>query len=335
VTLAVRHRAGRPFANAADLRFILELPWLWFVSWLIAERRWRAICRRMEALKAYLGLFDPAPAAAAMARAVDSADPLALALESAAGRSECHLQILRSLRPGGWRPAIRLSGEEHLAAAAVGGRGCLLWVAHFCFNSLAVKIALARAGYRLWHVSRPEHGFSKSRLGIAVFNRLRIAAEAPHLAGRIVIDRSNPAGAMLAARRVLEGGGIVSITAGAWEGIRLGLSHFLGGRLPLAPGAPGLAILTGAPLLPVFAWRGGGAVLNVEIDAPLVPPAVPRAAATRYLAQAFADRTAAHVLRVPAEWRDWKNLRFDDAPSDVLLPKAQIPGDESRRGPSR
>ena len=90
----------------------------------------------------------------------------------------------------------------------------MLRIGHCCFDALAAKKALAWSGHLTSHVSRREHGFSKSRLGIATVNRIRVRAELAHLAGRIVIDRDKSISATPATRRMLKRNGIVSITAG-------------------------------------------------------------------------------------------------------------------------
>ena len=131
-----------------------------------------------------------------------------------------------------------------------------------------------------------------------------------NLAGRIVIDRAKPMSATLAARRVLERNGIVSITAGAWEGQRLAVVELLGGTLELAVGAPGLARLTGAPLLPVFAVRDDAGALRVTLDAPIpVAREGDTDAALQEAAQRFAGRLEPWIRRYPAQWRDWKSLQ--------------------------
>lgn len=278
------------------------------------ERWWTAFCRGLEAATARLRFFDPAPVARIAKRVLGPADPAfdarAFALTSAAGRSEHHLQILRAAGPGGWNAPVELVGREHLDAALAAGHGAVLWVAHFCFNALAAKKALADAGYRAWHLSRPEHGFSKSRLGIATVNRIRVRAELEHLAGRIVIERDKPMSATLAAQRELKRNGIVSITAGAWEGQRLAGIELLGGTLELAVGAPGLERLAGAPLLPVFAVRDERGSLRVTVDAPIpVERGRDVDAALQEAAQRYAERLEPWIRRYPAQWRDWKNLR--------------------------
>ena len=310
-----RSRGARPWLTREDLRFGAELPILALAAAAVPERRWPAFCRRLEAAKASLGFFDPAPVARIAKRVLGPGEPgfdaLGFALASAAGRSEHHLQILKAVAPGGWNAPIDLVGREHLDAALAAGRGTVLWVAHFCFKALATKKALADAGYRAWHMSRPEHGFSKSRLGIATVNRIRVRAELAHLAGRIVIDREKPMSATLAAQRELKRNGIVSITAGAWEGQRLAGVDLLGGTLELAVGAPGLARLAGAALLPVFAVRDDDGALRVTLDAPIPVAREGEAdAALQEAAQRFAERLGPWIRRYPSQWRDWKNLRL-------------------------
>jgi hypothetical protein len=210
--MAIRRRdtakAPRRWLIREDLQFALELPLLWLVALVTPERRWRGFCYRLEAIKARLRLHDPVKVAGTSARvlgpSIPSFDPRAFALESAAGRSEHHMQILRARAPGGWRTTHEVEGAAHLDRALATGKGAVLWVAHFCFNALATKIALDDAGYRVWHLSRPEHGFSKSRIGIALFNPIRVGAEVPYLAGRIIIERDKPMAATLAAQRRLK-----------------------------------------------------------------------------------------------------------------------------------
>ena len=309
--MATRSPAPRPFFAVSDARFLAELPWLWFVAWFLPERRWDRLCRGLERFKARLGWSDPDTVATIMARGLGDDTSPDLAIRWAAGRTECHLEVLRMLRPGGRAmPAFEISGLEHLTAAVAEGRGCLLWVAHFCFNSLAVKAAITGAGYRLWHVSRREHGFSKTRFGMRVLNPMRVAAERRYLAGRILIDRANPGGALVAARRTLEIGAVVSFTAGAWEGVRPIDVDLLGARLPLSTGAAGLALTTGAPLLPVFATRGDRGEVRIEIAAPIaLPTEGTRDEKLRRMAQEFADRTEPYIRQCPGEWRGWRNLK--------------------------
>jgi lauroyl/myristoyl acyltransferase len=226
------------------------------------------------------------------------------------------LQVLRSRSHGGWSATPLLEGAAHLDAALAKGRGAVLWVAHFCFHALATKKALRAAGYPVWHLSRPEHGFSKSRLGIALYNGIRTGAEREHLAGRIVFDRERPGAAGIAAMRVLRKNGILSVTAGDWEGQRLATVQLCGGTLDLAVGAPRLARISGATLLPVFTVRGKDEDTIRVIIGPALP--VPQRGdaddALQNAARGFARALEHYVRGYPAEWREWKKLRL--APDD-------------------
>jgi lauroyl/myristoyl acyltransferase len=192
------------------------------------------------------------------------------------------------------------------------GNGVVLWVAHFGFNGLATKVALARAGFGVFHLSRPEHGFSKSQFGVRFLNPIRVHAELPHLAGRIVIDRANSNQAKSAAESVLKSNGIVSITAGAWEGRRIAIANLLGGTLELATGAPGLAISSGAVLLPVFTVRDEETgTIRVIVDQPIVQSKeVDKLEQIDRMTQEFVDRLRPYIIDYPEQWRDWKSLKI-------------------------
>jgi lauroyl/myristoyl acyltransferase len=313
---ATRGLDKRPLATWQDLQVAIELPILWILALVMPERSWCSVCLWLERFKAWLRLFDlrrvADTAARAMAAARPSFDGLIFAIQTAAGRSENHMQILRSRSPFGWKAKPQLVGRVNLDAALAEGHGAVLWVAHFCFNSLAAKKALSQAGYRVWHLSRPEHGFSKSKLGIALFNWIRIGAELRYLAGRIVIERDKPASATLAAHRVLKKNGVISITAGAWEGQRLAEIELLTGKFELAIGAPGLAWLAGSQLLPIFTVRGSSAnPIQVVIEKPLrLPPGITMEDAVQLATNQFGKLLEEYISRYPAEWRDWKNLRL-------------------------
>ena len=166
--------------------------------------------------------------------ATDSQKAIQIARDLQAAVYELRLQNLRVWRPrflgGGWNPRVTLSGAEHLAAALAAGRGGILWVGHFAFNSNVTKIALSAHGHPIAHMSRPEHGFSKTRFGVALLNPVRRIPEDRYLRQRIVYDRRNPAAAMRRMIGTLNGNGILSITAGAWEGSDLAEGALLGGR---------------------------------------------------------------------------------------------------------
>src|SRR5262249_13135228 len=82
-------------------------------------------------------------------------------------------------------------------------------------------------------------------------------------------------------------------------------------ELELSTGAPGLAHVADAALLPVFTVRDAGARLIRVIVGPPIPVdrGVDRKTAVADATQRFADRLAPFVARHPLQWRDWEKLR--------------------------
>ena len=314
-----RAATGRPWVTLEDAKLAAALPLLWMFAVTTPEPRWRALCHRLETIRACFNDSDlervGRVAQCVVGGSHASFERRAFALGAAAGATEHNLQVLRSRSRDGWNPVLQLEGAAHLDSALAAGRGAVLWVAHFCFHALATKKALSDAGYRVWHLSRPEHGFSRSTVGIALFNGIRTAAEARQLAGRIVFERDRPGAAAVAAVRVLAQNGILSITAGDWEGQRIAVIDVCGGKLQLAVGAPRLARLSGAALLPVFTVRGvDQQTIRVVIESALAVRSGGEAdAALQSAAQAFGRVLESYVRRYPCEWRDWDRLELPGA----------------------
>lgn len=182
------------------------------------------------------------------------------------------LQLLRFYRPGGWQPRIEVAGEDHLEHALAQGKGAILWVASSTFSDIASKIALRQLGYSVWHLSRHTHGhLSLTRFGFRYINPIRIAVERRYLADRVVIDPDHPKAAVARLERLLEDNQVVSITVGT-EARKVTLAPFGPVHVPLAGGAPNLAIKKEAALLPVFAERRPDGRFLVTIEAPLEAP---------------------------------------------------------------
>jgi lauroyl/myristoyl acyltransferase len=232
---------------------------------------------------------------------------------------EMQMQDLRAWRPGGWRPggwrlggwrpAMRLEGEEHLKAALAQGKGAILWLAPFVFNSGPTKIAIHERGYRVSHLSSPKHGYSETKFGVGYLNKVRCIPEDRCIAQRVVFDRHAPSTAMRRLMRALKAGEVVSIVAASTEGSDMIKASIFGGRLPVAVGAPRLAGLTGAPILPVFTVRDAG-VFRIVIEEPIPMPAQ-GGTDERCIAAAaeFLRRSEPWVRRFPGQWRAWSKWR--------------------------
>ncbi len=308
-----RNLAARPEWQKSDLAIAGSLAGLLPLSWLLPEGAWAPLCRALARTPGPVDRSTFDRTAANIQAALGEPDRRraeAIARDLQAAVYELRMQNLRAWRPGGWRPGIALEGEDHLLRALARGKGAILWVAHFAFNSNITKIVLHRRGHRVSHLSRPEHGFSKTRFGIAFLNPVRCIPEDRCLAQRIVFERRAPQAAMRKMVQALRAGDIVSITAGAWEGTDLAEGSFLGGRLSLAVGAPRLAALTGAQLLPVFSVRDRERGMRTVIEPPIALTALRTAEETCGAAAAeYLRRHEPWVRQFPDQWRGWKEWR--------------------------
>jgi len=202
-TGTITHKARKPRATPGwdldDVSTIVSLALLWAPAWLLPEQLWAPLCRARVSLGVLTGESAIKRTARGVAAALgerDAARCLAIMREQKAAVQEMRLQDLRGWRPGGWSPQIQVEGEEHLQTALKGGKGAILWLAPFVFNSGPTKIALHQKGYRVSHLSSPKHGVSETRFGIKYLNRIRCIPEDRHLTDRIVFDRNAPTTAM-------------------------------------------------------------------------------------------------------------------------------------------
>ena len=312
-------RGKSAFITRADFGHVAELSYLLSQVLLIDEGRWEQVALRRAQVKRGAGLdasfAERAEKVLGVCMSRDQAAELRMA--SIAGRIEHHMQILKERCPGRWMCPIDMLNTSAIDAALQRGRGIVLWVAHFAFNSLATKKAFSARGLNVHHLSRPEHGFSKSRVGQAILNPIRAGAEDRYLASRLMI-RGNPASTMLAAHRLLAKNAIVSITAGDWEGSSLASVPFGEAWLPLATGAPALAFSSGAALLPVFTVRTGQGQRNLSVsigDQIQFADGHTRAEAVDLALADYGRQTLEWVRRFPGQWRGWSSVslkRGDD-----------------------
>lgn len=201
------------------------------------------------------------------------------------------LPALRSYWFGGWNPALRLEGEEHVRAALARGHGAILWVAPLRYHSLVTKKAFHAAGIPVHHLSHSRHGFGPHPWAIARLSRIRTRVEDRYLASRVMFG-PHGVGAMKATGRLrahLLANRVVSITLNE-DGAQLADMRIGGWHHPIATGAPHLAVSTGAALLPVFCVRERNGSYSVRIGAPLTSTAgVSRKAAIVELVNACSE----------------------------------------------
>ena len=159
------------------------------------------------------------------------------------------------------------------------------------------------------HLSRPTHGFSNSRFGTKVLNRIQTRIEDRYLSDRIQIHNGETLPALMAMRRRLHRNGIVSITLGT-QASRLIERPFLNGTIRIPTGPVELAKLTDSVILPVYTVREGYWDYSTHIGAPMTSAKEsPEDAAT-----AFAAWLEPVVRARPAHWRSWKMVEAPDPP---------------------
>lgn len=313
----VVHRSRKTGPRAAwsmsDVATALGLAVLLPVAWLLPEASWGPLWRGaacVPLLTSRKAMRRNAKLIRAALGDVDRSRADAIAQDLKAAVYELRMQDLRAWRPGCGHPKMKLEGEAHLKSALQLGKGAILWVAPFVFNSGPTKIALHRAGYRVSHLSSPQHGYSETRFGVGYLNRVRCIPEERYLAERIVFDRSSPSTAMRRMMRALDAGNVVSIVAASTEGSDVVKGPAFGGRLPVAVGAPRLAGLTGAPLLPVFTVRDPKWGFRIVIEEPIgIDPAQSSEERCVAAAAEFLRRSEPWVRLYPEQWRAWSKWR--------------------------
>lgn len=310
----------------SDVGTTLQLALLLLPVWLTPDRLWTAAWRLKSRIRTRTGrgIRRTREIVQAALAIDDQRLAEAIARDLRAATNELKTQALKNWRPigpggRGWQPRIVLEGEAYLQHALDQGNGAVLWLAPFVFYSGPTKIALHRRGYTVSHLSSPLHGFSDSRYGITVLNPIQCRPEERLIKERIIFDRNAPSTSMRRMVRALRANEVVSIAAASTEGLEAVEAPLLGGITPVAVGAPRLAALTGAPLLPVFTLRERDGVFRVTIDRP-IPLDPGRSSDERCIGAAvdFFRRLEPRVRRHPEQWRGWSKWRAVNGPASSI-----------------
>lgn len=289
---------------------LLGVPVFTLPAWLLPERHWPALARTLSPM-AIGDLTQDAAATEAMIRRTLGArlpdvPAKTILRDMGAEGILTFFQVLKCYRPDGWEPAVRIAGFEHVQAALAAGRGVVLWVSHAFHGHLGAKIGFHRAGLKVVHLSTPAHGFSATRFGVRYLNRIQTRIEDRYIGERVLLPLQGQNAALQILAKRLKANKVVSITGQRGTG-RTVEARFLDGTLSLAPGAPALAQMTGAKLLPVFAFRAADGVVDVTVEPEIMLEGA-RAEANAAAVQAFAARSEPHALRHPGQWLSWVQL---------------------------
>lgn len=306
---------AQPAFSATDLGVLIGAPFFTLPAWLLPERHWPALCRALSPMA--IGDLTSDPEATAkqirhtLGARLPDRDARGIIRDMGAEGIYTFFQVLKAYRPDGWIPPVRIAGVEHATSALERNKGAVLWVAHGFHGHLGAKVALHSAGLRAVHLSTPAHGFSATRFGVRHLNRMQTRIEDRYIAERVLlpVDSRDVRGQNAALQTLikrLRDNRIVTITGQRGTG-RTVAGKFLDGTLTLAPGAPTLAHLTGAALLPAFAFRAEDGRVELTIEPPIAITGA-RDQAVADAVQEYATRSQPYVLRHPAQWLSWVQL---------------------------
>ena len=305
----------------ADLRMLLRLVALAVVAWLLPETAWRPLREKFMGWRRRAGTELQDTVEGLLQRRLRPVERRELMYRSVARDYEDTLRVLRCYRPGGWTPEIVLEGESHVQRALEHGKGVVLWVSHCSGSRLATKVALARAGLAVHHLSRPSHGFSATPFGIRYLNQYWQRIENRYLAERIVIS-DNTIRVMKRLKTLLNNNQIVSITDHAKARQHTEVA-FLNGSRSVATGPANLAHSSGATLLSVLCRERGPGQFTVIVAPPLPIALEPT---RRVLTQHYCELLADFVASYPHLWLGWwwdTDLRVPGLPPRPALARKQ------------
>lgn len=221
-----------------------------------------------------------------------------------------YCEIMRSRRIPRRSVPYELDGWSHVERSLAAERGAIVLVAHFVHNGLAPKQVFYAKGQPLTHLSRLEHGYSKTRVGMRVLNPVRSGVEDRYLRRRALIRDGSATTALRQLARALQANQVVSLTAGAWEGSSIVEVPLFGRLYPLATGPFALAKLTGAPVLLLIATRASDGTVHVAIT----PPLSHGSDHIVDMGREAVERMAPYIRANPGQFRGWAYLHgLDEA----------------------
>lgn len=215
------------------------------------------------------------------------------------------LYTVREHTKRGWAPDVRLQGKNHIEDALRRGNGAVLWAFPCTFGGLVGRKALHAEGFEVALLSSDIHPYSGTRFGRRWLNPVRTSVENRYIAERVTFRAGEAAVAVWRLAQLLRDNKLVEIAAiGANDSPAR--FPFLGGTLHLELGAPRVAGMTGAALLPFFPVPVGRAEFEVCIEPPLQAQKEgdPRGNAIE-LAREYARIMEQYVRRFPHVWRGW------------------------------
>jgi lauroyl/myristoyl acyltransferase len=218
---------------------------------------------------------------------------------------ETFVETWRDLLPWDRPRTARLCGGEHLEAARAAGRGVILWNCGAGPASRAALRCIAGTGLSLLHTWSYDHPFSPSWFARTFLNPFFNRIENRYLEETVIVHENNTIEVMQLLGNHLAAGKAVRMPANAAFSNPYELP-LLGGTFYLGLGAPTLALLHDAVLLPTFCLPDGAGGYEMIVEAPLNDGSEPPTAdAARALGRRYTEILEAYLKRHPLMWRNW------------------------------
>lgn len=164
---------------------------------------------------------------------------------------------------------VTIEGREHLDRALAGGRGVLLFQAHFGAFQMVMP-AIGYGGYRMNQISASAAVWKEGGASDAPKRMHDIKADYEY---RLPVQHISVASSMRPVFRALERNEIVGITVDGGGGTKTVRIPFLGRSANFQTGAADLAVRTGAAVVPAFILTEPGLHHRLVLHPPLAPAA--------------------------------------------------------------
>ena len=211
-----------------------------------------------------------------------------------------------------------IEGLEHLREPLAAGRGIVLLESSGFGLRYRPKRMLGERGIPLWQLHGPGHfGGEGSWLAARWVTPRFERAERRFVEGIIRLPASGSLAFSRTLLAVLGQGRVVCLAGDGRIGRRQLALPFLGATRPFATGWTSLARVTGAALVPAFAWAEAGGGVRLVLEPPLsgdrsagrrASPALAHDSGAPALLREYARRLEAHTRRRPGCYIDWWRL---------------------------
>jgi lauroyl/myristoyl acyltransferase len=205
-----------------------------------------------------------------------------------------------------WTPSIELIGLENVLRSRV---GVILWFDHLAHYSVPGKMAFARAGHPVWHLSSHTHGLSATRFGVRFLNPRLIKVEDRFIRGRIAFDERTLVATTRRLVELLDDGGIVSITNNASLGHAVAVPLGETASTPIATTPLKLALRGKAALFPVSVLETEPLKsYRVTIGPAITPPPAGTADPIAAMLAGYTDHLISLIRAHPDQWAAWRTI---------------------------